>query len=248
MPTPIDRPAGLARPPAGRSAGTARGAGRRPGCPRRLKPVRSGQRSSVDRHAGPRAIPPAPPRPPDRPAAPPPRSPCHGARRERRPCTGAAPGRRTGVSAGRPRTPSRPPRCSGRAARRPPRRSACGRASRSAAGRPGCARPRRSPARGRRRRGCTDSSRSPPAERRASATASAGCRSSTTKARSMSDDGKRLTAPPAVTRRGTCVLVEEHAEVDLEPADAPRRRAAARERGSARTWWRRRGRSPRPSR
>ncbi len=43
-----------------------------------------------------------------------------------------------------------------------------------------------------------------PGRTQRSATASAGCWSSTTKARSMSEDGKRLTAPPIVTRRGTC--------------------------------------------
>ena len=44
----------------------------------------------------------------------------------------------------------------------------------------------------------------------------------------MSDDGKRLTAPPTVMRRGTLVLVQEHSQVDLEPADAPGRASPAR--------------------
>ena len=93
--------------------------------------------------------------------------------------------------------------CNGCAGRRPLRRSACGRTRRSATGRPGCGRPRRSRHRGTRRRGARirAARRPPPAAPRPRHRPGAG--PSTTKARSMSDEGKRLTAPPAGMRRGT---------------------------------------------
>ena len=131
---------------------------------------------------------------------------------------------------------------------RPPRRSACGPASRSAGGRPGCARPRRCPVPRYTSKRFTDSSRSPPARRSASATASAGCRSSTTRARSMSEDGNRLTAPPTVARRGT---VSSSKSSPRSTSSQPIRRGVVPRAGGAgepERGRRRRDRSPRPRR
>ena len=72
----------------------------------------------------------------------------------------------------------------------------------------------------------TDSSRSPAAAPSTSATTSAGTSSSTTSARSMSEEGKRLTAAATMALLGHDLFVEEKSQVHLEPADPAGRGAA----------------------
>ena len=110
-------------------------------------------------------------------------------------------------------------RRSGRGGRRPPRRrSGCGRGPGSAPGTPGCAARRRdlvAPVDVEEAH-VVDQRRRRPA--RVRSTSPAGTGSSTSKARSTSLDGKRLTG--AITA-GAVGAAEQAAEVELEPAHPP---------------------------